>query len=83
MKFLLVLLVVLVGVWLWRRNRLADQAHETPPPDVAPSPAARAAPAAMVACARCGVHLPAAEALPGRHGSYCSADHRQRSEGAA
>lgn len=30
----------------------------------------------IVACAECGLHLPADEALPGRGGHFCSAAHR-------
>jgi uncharacterized protein len=30
----------------------------------------------MVACAQCGVHLPASDALPGRGGVFCGEDHR-------
>ena len=32
MKFLLVLVVVLAGVWLWRRARVNDMASRQPPP---------------------------------------------------
>jgi uncharacterized protein len=34
----------------------------------------------MVACLHCGTHLTAADAVKGRQGSYCSAEHRQRHE---
>jgi uncharacterized protein len=38
----------------------------------------------MVACAHCGLHLPAAEALPGGQGEhYCSLEHRVAGEGRA
>ncbi len=73
MKYLLVLLVVVVAVGLWRsRRREAGDRTE---------PAARretrlAAPERMVACAHCGLHLPAADALADDQGHwFCSRQH--------
>jgi uncharacterized protein len=66
-KLLLVLLVIaLVGAiaWTWRRQREGlgrDRA-----------PRLRA----MVACAHCGLHIPASEALMLDDRPYCSAGHR-------
>jgi uncharacterized protein len=83
MKYLLVLLVVTVGLWLWRQGRRdglreRDAARRTPP---APPPAV-AAPQAMVRCARCGLHLPASDAVAGRSGAvYCSLADRRDAEG--
>lgn len=75
MKFVLVLAVVCIAIWIWRRNRRDD---ETPRPPPAHKPAAVAAPQAMVRCAHCGLHLPAADALAAPDGAvYCSAAHRQ------
>ena len=73
MKFLLVLTVVAVAVWLWRNNRRSDAA----PPRRAPPPHL---PLRMVACLHCGTHLPETEAVRGAVGVYCSADHRQQHE---
>lgn len=78
MKYLLVTAVVLVAFWIWRNNRRADQA--APPP---PRSRAVGQPAPMVACGHCGMHLPADEAVQGRHGSYCCQEHRRQAEGAA
>ena len=85
MKFVLVILVVLAGVWLWRRNRAEDardeaeaaqaQARRAPQP-----PPAVQAPAEMVSCRHCGLHLPAADAVAGTQGPYCSQDHLRRHE---
>ncbi|MEP6791126.1 MAG: PP0621 family protein [Ramlibacter sp.] len=77
MKYLLVLAVVLFGVWLWRNNRRAERdeeaARKAPPP---------ALPQDMVRCPVCALHLPRADALPGRGGAlYCSAEHRSSAGG--
>lgn len=76
MKYLLLLLVV--GLVLWKL--LARGRVKAPPPAGRGSPNAPGAPAtppvAMVACAHCGLHLPAADAvLEGSH-IYCSPAHR-------
>ena len=70
MKWLLVLLVILFGVWLWRSRR-------PPPPPRKPKTSA----AEMVRCTVCGLHLPQADALSTARGSYCSVEHRQHIEG--
>ncbi|KQP16191.1 PP0621 family protein [Pseudorhodoferax sp. Leaf265] len=73
MKFLIVLLVVAFGVWLWRSRRPA------PPP--AKPRARNALPAEMVRCAACGLHLPLADAERSPRGVYCSKEHRRQIEG--
>lgn len=72
MKYLLVLLVVVLGGWLLLRQRGAARG------DVAPrKPKARTGPAAMVACAHCDLRLPQAEALFDPAGRpFCSDAHR-------
>jgi uncharacterized protein len=78
MKFLLVFAVVFIAIHIWRRNRRAEEAEaqsRQPPP--ARPPAAVGPPQAMVRCAHCGLHLPAADALPGPGGVFCSAAHRR------
>lgn len=74
MKFFLLIVVVLAGVWLWRLNRPADASQKVNKPPPGPEPLD------MVRCLHCGVHLPSAEAIQGTHGPYCSVDHRQRAE---
>jgi uncharacterized protein len=77
MKYLIVIALALVVVWIWRSNRRAGQADRQPrqsaPLD---KPATE-----VVACAVCAVHLPRADALPGGQGFYCSDAHRQQAEG--
>lgn len=66
MKYLVLLLVVL-GVWWLVRTKV----RRVDPPGPAHKPLQ-----SMVACAHCGVHLPAGEALPGRGGVFCGEAHR-------
>lgn len=73
MKYLLVVAVVLVAFWIWRNNRIRDDDARPKPPSK-PRPQL---PVAMVECRHCGTHLPESEALLGRHGSYCSDEHRR------
>lgn len=71
MKYLVLLLMVLAGIW-WIRQQRPDRSGK--------SADQRPGPEVMVACAHCGVHLPEHEALQGRLGVYCSEAHRQRLE---
>ena len=78
MKYLIVLAVVLVGIWLWRNNRHAELRDKpTARPRATPLPE----PTEIVACAVCAVHLPRTDALPGGQGVYCSDAHRRQAEG--
>ncbi len=71
MKYLLVLLVVGLGLWmLISRARLGQR---KPPSSQAP----KTGPLAMVQCAHCGLHLAATEALPEGSRLYCSDAHRR------
>ncbi len=77
MKYLLVLVVVLIGFYLWRSSR---EGREPPavrrpgkPPGAAPS-------IEMVQCAHCGIHCPSTDAIAGKHGVYCTAQHRREAE---
>jgi uncharacterized protein len=83
MKYLLVLAVLWIAIWLWRKNRReemrdamrerAAKAAQQPPPATPVGP-----PQAMVRCAHCGLHLPANDAIAGPDGAvYCSPAHRQ------
>lgn len=79
MKYLL-LILVLAGLFValgFRRGRAPEQRR----PPARPAPPAE--PAVMLSCAHCGLHLPRDEALPGRGGQFCSAEHRAAFEAAA
>ena len=83
MKFLLVLGVVLFGVWLWKHNRRAAQLardEQQRHTGAGQPPPASPAPAHMVACSHCGLHLPQHEAVNGTRGIYCSDAHRAADE---
>lgn len=76
MKYLVVLLVVGIGLWMlsarFRAERRARRDADAP----RPPPAEKRPPLAdMVACAHCGLHLPAADALYAGRAPYCSAAH--------
>lgn len=78
MKYLLVLAVVVIAIWLWRKGRQEELRARPPPPSHRP---AVGSPAEMVRCAHCGLHLPATDAIRGAGGSvYCSAAHRKSAE---
>ncbi|RYF39130.1 MAG: hypothetical protein EOO25_15675 [Comamonadaceae bacterium] len=77
MKYLLILLLVAVVLWLWRSKR-PDAEPRRPTPR--PGPRASTLPAEMVACDVCHVHLPRAEALTGPGGVYCSDAHRREAK---
>jgi uncharacterized protein len=74
MKFLILALVV-VGVLWWVRSQ---RQPPLPPTPSAPPPSPKNED--MVACARCGMHLPRSEALPGRGGVFCGEAHRRAFE---
>lgn len=74
MKYLLVLAVVMVALWVWRNNRRVDRPEHpaAPPPPLSP-------PQDMVRCPVCSVHLPRTDALAGPDGRlYCCQEHRLR-----
>jgi uncharacterized protein len=68
MKYLIVVLVVALVLWLLLRSK-ADKPAGRPP-------AGKALPEAMVQCSHCGIHLPRAEALLDERGAFCTEAHR-------
>ena len=89
MKYLLVLIVVGVGLWMLAarlrkprdpsKSTAADGAPHAAPRDGAGAGTgtAKAEPGQMVACRHCGVHLPAEEAVFDGQLPYCGPSHRQ------
>ncbi|OBS30083.1 hypothetical protein Tfont_02243 [Tepidimonas fonticaldi] len=81
-KWLLVIAVVVLGYVWWRHQRQLA-AHERAAErnrQTSARPGA-AQPDTMVRCRHCGVHLPAADAVRGGLGPYCSDEHRRLAEG--
>ena len=80
MKYLVVLIVVALALWLLLRGRGARPSSRAPDASAKPGRGAAApgnAAIDMVACAHCGVHLPRNEALLDAQGRiYCGAEHR-------
>lgn len=74
MKFLLLLAVIGIALWLFKgRSRVRGPGAEAPPRKPAPPrPATQ-----MLACAHCGVHLPQTDAVQDSEGRvYCGEAHR-------
>jgi uncharacterized protein len=84
MKYLLVLLVVMVGFWVWRANRSEERAERRAQKQAAQSARDRAGrelqAVDMIGCEQCGLHLPRSDAITGRKGMYCCAQHRDQAE---
>ena len=82
MKLLLTLAAIVLVIWLIRSARRRNA--EPDQPDQPGTPHERGSsdttPLKMLQCAHCGVHLPRTDAVAGRSGSYCTAEHRQRAE---
>lgn len=83
MKYLLVLVVVVGVLWLMSvqrrmsRNEDRDDERDDERDDAAaPTPPKPRAVVPIVACARCGMHLPEPEALRDGEHAYCSRTHQ-------
>ena len=74
MKYLLIILLVLVVLWIARSQRTRVR------PPSKPDAGERPAHEPMLACLHCGLHLPRNEALPGRGGVFCGEAHRAEYE---
>lgn len=84
MKYLLVLLVVGVGLWLLsaRLRAGSKESRDADGPQAGDRPAGAGrnsseAVSKMVTCSHCGVHLPADEAVYADERAYCSDAHLQ------
>jgi uncharacterized protein len=75
MKYLLLVLVVGIVLFLMLGRRRTSSADEPAAPPAPTPPKQGAAP--MLACARCGVHLPGDEAVRDEAGrAFCGEAHR-------
>ena len=72
MKFLLFLVVVLIGLWFWKQRQKKPARPPTPQ---------AGSQVIMLRCGVCGVHVPDTDATAGQRGAYCSAEHRRQAEG--
>ena len=72
MKFLLIVLLAAVVLWLWRSQR------RVPPPTQGPAPSSSRNVTDMVACDVCQVHLPRTDAITSGRGTFCSEAHRRQ-----
>ena len=70
MKYLLILLAILVGAWLWRSKRVQPAEHA--------APTVKPALQDMVRCQQCDLHLPAHEAVRTSDGIFCSETHARK-----
>jgi uncharacterized protein len=83
LKFFLFLLTILLGVWLWRKNRLGqlkdkqkEQDRNSQQPQASSSAdAASQTPHQMQSCHHCAVHMPEQDMVRGQLGFYCSSEH--------
>lgn len=68
-------LLIAIGAWLFfrARGRAAPRSKEPP----------AASPEAMVACVRCGMHIPVSESLEADGRRYCSQEHLRLDSGDA
>ena len=69
-RLVVLVLLVVLAVWLIRRALRAPQAQSKPPVQ-----------GDLVACARCGVHLPRAEAREAGGKIYCGEEHARLGAG--
>jgi uncharacterized protein len=75
-KYLFILLILGLVFYGLGARRTRERERDAAPAPKPKSPAAPVPPQSMLACAECGVHLPAQDALPGRGGQFCCAAHR-------
>ena len=80
MKYLLVLVIAFVVIWIWKSERRTDigEKNKAARARKAGKSNPKLAATEIVACDICHVHLPRSEALTGPRGIYCSAAHRQQ-----
>ena len=77
MKYLLIIGIALLVLWLWKNSRRAERSAENKT-SAKPQARSKAIATEIVACDVCHVHLPRSEALAGPGGTFCSEAHRKQ-----
>ncbi len=80
MKYLLVLVVVMVAVWIWRSNRAEERSESERSASRRSRPRKEETAVDMVGCDVCGLHCPRQDVVVGRRGMYCCDQHRNQAE---
>lgn len=75
MKYLIVIAIIAIGWFVWRKQRERQIDAQGPA-----APPSSGGPQAMVRCPVCALHLPEADAVRGRQAAYCSEAHRRQAE---
>ncbi|MES2784972.1 MAG: PP0621 family protein [Pseudomonadota bacterium] len=81
MKYVIVIALVILMVWLWRngRDRRSRESQEQRSQAAQHGKPRLEEPQDMVRCPVCSVHLPRVDALPGPGGQvYCCAEHSRQ-----
>jgi uncharacterized protein len=79
MKYLLVVLVVSIAFWIWRKDHRSVTRERSR--DSNPKGSGSGGVQTMVQCPVCKLHLAQTDAVTGRAALYCSAAHRDQAEG--
>ena len=81
MKYLILVAIVVAVLFFAKLGRRAGKGDgDGDGADASTKPSAPPEKQALLACAHCGVHLPANESLPGRGGVFCDESHRSAFE---
>jgi uncharacterized protein len=75
MKYLVVTLVIVFGLWLWRRGQASSAKKRND--DAVHAPSTKTV-LPMVQCCVCGVHLPHADAVFKGRDAFCGDAHRNQ-----
>lgn len=73
MKYLLVLFVIAIGFWMVSTRSRRPVSRDDKPK----ARGSKGKPQEMLRCARCGLHLPAADAVADGTLAYCTEEHRR------
>ena len=77
MKFLLLIAVIGIALWLFKTRSRSSGASGSPAAPAKPEAKKPGTPTAMLACAHCGVHLPQTDTVADAAGRpFCTEAHR-------